>query len=217
MSTRKDSQIINLLLIVLMLIPLMAGSLATSPVAEETSEASYIVQAADMESAAAAVSAVGAEITHELAIIDAVGARLTPAEWAQLEALDGLRLFQGRSVEVSTTTSAALTVRDEFNSVSYEHNDGMTNWNTNWVETGDDGSPSGGDITVEVDDCLDSSSQCVEFDGDADQGATLERGVDLGWATLLPPPSPSIFGWTTMRPLFSRSLLTMERAGETPN
>jgi serine protease AprX len=64
---------------------------------------SMIVQAADMETAAAAVRAVGGEITHELAIIRAVGALLTPSQAAVLAKTEGITISANRGVEASTT------------------------------------------------------------------------------------------------------------------
>ena len=52
---------------------------ATDPVT------AYIVQGADIDAVAAAVRAVGAKVTHELGIINAVGAELTDQQAAELE------------------------------------------------------------------------------------------------------------------------------------
>ena len=65
---------------------------------------SMIVQAADMDIAAAAVRSVGGEITHELVIIRGVGALLTPTQAVALEAMKGIRLSNDRSVEASSLT-----------------------------------------------------------------------------------------------------------------
>ena len=94
------------------------------------------------------------------------------------------------NVQVSmdcTQPSAAgsQTLRDEFNSTSYNNSDGSMDWSgKSWIETGDNNSPSGGDIAVEVDYCPSSSSRCIEFDSDS--GAlndTIEREMDLSGAT----------------------------------
>ena len=69
---------------------------------------------------------------------------------------------------------------DSFDTTSYSNSDGAADWSASpWIETGDNGSPSGGDITVEVDDCPDSGDRCIEFDNDAGIGASIERGIDL--------------------------------------
>ena len=61
--------------------------------------ASVLVQGPD---AATAVRAVGGEITHELGIIDSVGALLTPPQLQRLEATNGsLQIHVNRSVEVA--------------------------------------------------------------------------------------------------------------------
>ena len=80
------------------------------------------------------------------------------------------------------SASGSYRVRDEFNAVSYGNNDGTVNWSGGWMESGDNGSPSGGDITVEVDECPDDSSRCIEFDGDADLNSYIAREVNLSMA-----------------------------------
>nr|WP_286943956.1 Calx-beta domain-containing protein [Allomuricauda sp.] len=44
--------------------------------------------------------------------------------------------------------NAQDTYYDTFSSVSYSNNDGTQNWSTNWIESGDDNSPSGGYIRI---------------------------------------------------------------------
>ena len=61
-----------------------------------------LVQGATLMSVETAVRAVGGEVTHELGIINAVGARLTQAQIRQLEARDKtLRVQADRSTNVS--------------------------------------------------------------------------------------------------------------------
>ena len=60
----------------LALLAVLFGPLGAAFPAANGPAGSYIVQAADMETAAAGVRAVGGELTHELGIIDAVGANL---------------------------------------------------------------------------------------------------------------------------------------------
>ncbi len=76
------------------------------------------------------------------------------------------------------------TLRDEFNTTSYINSDGSMNWSSNaWIETGDDNTPNTGEITVEVDDCPDAGSRCIEFDSDTYAlNDTLEREVNLSGA-----------------------------------
>jgi hypothetical protein len=66
--------------------------------------ASYIVQGKSADSVAAIVQSVGGDITHELGVIRAVGATLTPA---QAEALrlhsDVQRLYGNGSIEVAAS------------------------------------------------------------------------------------------------------------------
>ncbi len=72
------------------------------PVVTETM-AGYIVQAASVEEAAAAVESVGGVVTHELAIIRAVGASLAPAQARALsEREDVRRVYQDAQVKTSS-------------------------------------------------------------------------------------------------------------------
>ena len=71
-----------------------------------------IVQADDTATAAAAVRAVGGEVTHELGIINAVGARLTPRQMAHLGATQSVRLYENRNVHIAQS-GVVVTLRDE--------------------------------------------------------------------------------------------------------
>src|SRR5690606_10470157 len=41
------------------------------------------------------------------------------------------------------------TVRDEFDDISYNNNDGTQSWATPWIESNDTGGASGGDVLIE--------------------------------------------------------------------
>ncbi len=73
------------------------------PAAEDERPLSVIVQSAHSESAAAAVRAVGGEITHELGIIRAVAATLTPEQLTRLRNRPGVRIYDNRTAEVAGT------------------------------------------------------------------------------------------------------------------
>src|SRR5512147_1803410 len=61
-----------------------------------------IVEGRDLASAAGAVRDVGGRIVHELGIIDAVAAELTPAQIAQLRGRKDIsRIHQNRSIKVA--------------------------------------------------------------------------------------------------------------------
>ena len=125
--TRRTEPIKNLLLLALLLIPLAAGSISFRGPA-----ASYIVQAADIEKAAAAVEAVGGKISHELNIIDAVGARLGSAQLAALKETGLVQVYQDRSVEVAkkppktTTPTIPDSSYPTLVSADILHDDGIT-------------------------------------------------------------------------------------------
>ncbi len=84
---------------------LLTGAPAGGPLAGEAAS-SFIVQGRDVATAAEAVRAAGGEVTHELRIIDAVGARLTPAQIAVLEQHEAVtRIYQDREVGIRSTGS----------------------------------------------------------------------------------------------------------------
>lgn len=77
-------------------------AIAPRPVPSDANGPSWIVQATDLASAARAVRSVGGTITHELEIINAVGARLTAAQVETLEGSRGiLRICPNRAVKVA--------------------------------------------------------------------------------------------------------------------
>lgn len=96
-QTTKAPLITILVLVGLLLAPL--GPMAPPASAQLLD---VIVQAEDMATAASLVREVGGTITHELGIIDAVGAQLTAAQLAALEAAPGrVHLYPNSPVQVS--------------------------------------------------------------------------------------------------------------------
>lgn len=91
-----------LFLMAVFVLPLFA--LTYSPDAHSLAEdvdGRYIVQADDLAQAVAAVAAVGGEITHELSIINSVGASLTGQQVTQLEVMAAVRnVYPDRAVAV---------------------------------------------------------------------------------------------------------------------
>jgi len=88
---------------------LLAAACAVRPaVVEPEPRAGYIVQAAGVEEAARAVEAVGGVVTHELAIIRAVGTRLTARQVKALrERPDVRRVFEDATLKVSSVCAVA--------------------------------------------------------------------------------------------------------------
>ena len=85
---------------------------AKDPASEPTT--SVLVQGNNVTSVAAAVRAVGGEVTHELGIINAVGARLTQAQIRLLEARDKtLRIQADRATSVSGVQAVHAKRRQE--------------------------------------------------------------------------------------------------------
>ncbi len=75
-----------------------------SPVEEEIG--AFIVQGTDLATALEAVRKVGGEVTHELGVIRAVGARLTESQRAALEGFEGItRIYEDRPVSTQQAPS----------------------------------------------------------------------------------------------------------------
>jgi len=92
--------------LVLLAVTMTVLMLAPGDSAQVTS-ASVIVQGADMASAAQAVRQVGGEVTHELGIINAVGAELT-AEQRRALVDDAFRVMADRGVSVAGAKKAKV-------------------------------------------------------------------------------------------------------------
>ena len=80
----------------------------------------------------------------------------------------------GAAGATEDTTSAANTVLDSFNAVSYSNNNGTANWSAGWVDS-QDGNPSGGNIRV-------SGGQLV-LSAPLGANDSITRQADLSGAT----------------------------------
>ena len=147
MDTQSDLRSHKPVVLILLLftIILVLGVVLPSSGAGQEAD-SFIVTAVDMETAVQAVTQVGGAITHELGIIDAVGATLTPAQKTRLERIEGVtQIWANESV---VTAGQSDTLRDEFETRSYSNNDGSQIWGSDWVEFGDYGGARYGRIKV---------------------------------------------------------------------
>lgn len=94
-------------------------ALVTLPTADQADQnaSSFIVQATDTATAARLVRDTGGAISHELKIINAVAAELTPSQLSILREADGISTIYGNS----TLTVAVLdTGWDNFGAMSYD-------------------------------------------------------------------------------------------------
>ncbi len=80
--------------------PAALAAAATGRPGHEAATSSFIVQAGSLAEAKAAVRAAGGSITHELGIINAVAATLSPAQARTLRANTGLELQQDNAAKV---------------------------------------------------------------------------------------------------------------------
>ena len=132
---------------------LSALGLVLSTSAGPVSGEAFIVEGTGVAAARDAVTLAGGEVTHELAIIDAVTAVLTPSQRDVVRRNPAVRsVFADASVELATASvsPAVSTVRDEFNAVSWKNDDGTHRWAGPWVESGDDGQALSGKLAVSL-------------------------------------------------------------------
>ena len=87
------------LLSALVLLSLVLTPLGVAPASGPMAE--VIVQAEDMASAEALVLSVGGTVTHELNIIDAVGAQLSPTQLGTLQRMEVVRVYEDGSAQVA--------------------------------------------------------------------------------------------------------------------
>jgi subtilisin family serine protease len=109
---------------------------------------SFIVEARRGGALAAqrAVETVGGRVTADLPIIDAVAAQLTARQRQRLAIQPNIRgVFADAPVELQ---SERVNVRDNFDRLQWNNNDGRHRWATAWMETGDDGSPLTGKVAI---------------------------------------------------------------------
>lgn len=137
---------------VLVLTLIAVGNLTVAVAAASRATALYIVQATQPRVAAEAVRSVGGRITHELAIIDAVAARLSPAQVAQLEKRPGLTITLDRDAQVAGYAGQPYVARHS--GAAQLHASGVTGrgvtiafldtgiWPNNGVATNTAGSPA---------------------------------------------------------------------------
>src|SRR5688572_1241397 len=110
--------------------------------------AGFIVEAGRGGAPAArrAVESVGGSVTTDLPIIDAVAAQLTHRQRQRLAKQRNIRgVFTDATVELK---SDRANVRDNFERVQWNNNDGRHRWATSWTETEDDGSPLTGKVAI---------------------------------------------------------------------
>ncbi len=101
-------------------IGLLGAAVLTAP-PSGTPTQTYIAQGASLAGVKAAVVAAGGEITHELGIIRAVGARLTPNQYENLRAATAVqRLYENRSAETAKKPNKNSTTADTHGTGSFK-------------------------------------------------------------------------------------------------
>ena len=134
---------------VFVLLCVVALTLCLSPrvfANESETVVSVIVIADSAENAAAAAQEVGATITHELNVIDAVAVQLTESQYESLAKHPFVqRLYLDAPVQ---TNSHLSSLRDNFDNVAYDNSDGTATWTSEWKERNDDDDPGHGDAVI---------------------------------------------------------------------
>jgi len=134
--------------------------------------------------AKALVESVGGVVTHELGIIRAAGADLSATQLTALEDLQSVdRIYPNNTARISAKPGSdpapapvVETVRDDFNIINYNNNDGTQPWLGPWQESQDEG--TAGDGTVRI---VGMELQLHNRDGGSLE--SIERTVDLSLAT----------------------------------
>jgi serine protease AprX len=108
-----------------------------SQVPQPTTATSHIIQGPSLEAVTSAVLAIDGEITHELGIIDAVAALVTPEQLDRLNSIDGLRISTNSAVETAGrgnggssggAVGGTSTSYPVFTEADRLHQEGITGW-----------------------------------------------------------------------------------------
>jgi subtilisin family serine protease len=132
----------------ILLITLVIGGLLATPHVQPAAAQPYIVQGADYQAVQTAVAQTGAEITHELALIDGVGARLTAQQAAMLAENSAVTALHADNTVQVAGGEKLFFITDDFNDVAYDNDDGTVSWNSDWEEFNDWDGPFDGDVRI---------------------------------------------------------------------
>jgi uncharacterized protein YuzE len=103
-----------------------------------------------------------------------LGLRNTFVETLNIDVTDGSASEDpSEDPDLTFTTTGLDTFRDEFNSVSYAGNDGSLTWTGDWVENDDDGTPTGGNVTVSAGELALDDNPNTNGDPSAEREADL--------------------------------------------
>jgi serine protease AprX len=178
---------------------------------------------------AQAVEKAGGRKLKDLPLINGHVAELPLRAVQALSRSQGVR-WVSFDAPVRSTAVSSWTVRDTFDTVSYKNDNGTTKWATNWVETGDDNTPSGGAITIKSDSLCPAGGYCLAFQ--ANNQRSIARSVNLanastaqlvfsfkfvasGGTVVLEVSSNDGASWTTLQ-TFSASVSTTSQFDLTP-
>jgi serine protease AprX len=128
----------------------------------------------------------GGKLRKQLGLIVSFSAEMTGKELIKLAKHPKVRWISVDAPMVATGSPGMESVRDEFNSTSFDGNDGTASWSGSWLEAGEgDGAESG--ILRVVSDYKCASNKCLRLGGKFDDSKTvsvvsLSREVNLNSA-----------------------------------
>ena len=95
----------------------------------------------------ALINKLGGKCLKDLPFINAVVAEISAQNAIELSKSPAVR-WVSLDAPMVRSSSESYILRDEFNEKSYDNNDGTVTWRSDWVELGDNGSPTSGAIKI---------------------------------------------------------------------
>jgi serine protease AprX len=154
--------------------PQLAALAASSPeqvvqvIVQKTSQSDHVEQR---------VAELGGEVTKDLALINAFAAQLTARAAGRLATSPAVR-WVSLDAPLRRSVLYEENVRDEFNTISYNGNDGLGTWAGDWIEVNENDGPGDGDERI-VEDQGDTRLRVRDNRGG---GEGVQRSVDLSGA-----------------------------------
>jgi serine protease AprX len=111
-----------------------------------------------------AIERSGGRVTKQLDLITSFSAELTGKELTKLAKNTKVRWISADAPMVSTSVPGMDIVRDTFASASYSGNNGTAAWGSNWIESGESTSATGGYMRVVSNSaCSGGSGSCLRI------------------------------------------------------
>ena len=166
------------LLTLLFLLTTAAVTISSSASNRNGPLTAYLVQGDELTAVIAAVESVNGTITHELNIINAVGANLSAPQLKALQSHPDInRLVENQTVTLESSSDRQL-ILDSFNSPAYYNNNGTVGWSSEWLEEGEDDGPAAGVIQIVSNDEADCDvDNCLRLGGSGRDRVSISRAI----------------------------------------